>query len=643
MARSHGAPADATRAPDDRRGDQRVPAAEGGPARPPRAPTASEGTQANGIKSTEQAGGGFDGLLAELGHVTETGEGEESKDVEKEGHAAVDVSVVESMPSEDVDEMRKQQLAYALASLRKYNPDFRLTPEVVEIMHVFFDDLHPDAEGTISLRALFAELERLDPRKELVADDMRQLLWRDILARCNEGHERIDFETFCAWVMQWKEISPDTVQNVYASWAKQLALMEIGLTEDSGMFVVRSEELPSEEDLRFHISELLQGRKVRNRLMRSLSSKHDEGREGSPSSPDDSEPKKAVGNEEKETNDQEKTSSHETDATSGKLGSFLTVSKSFIAGGAAGIVAKSALAPVDRIKIMFQVHEKRVFSLRNAFKLGREIYIQDGFQALFRGNMLNILRVVPYAGVQHSSFDFFRRKFHAYNQSHVENGGNSTRDLTKLSNMQLIAAGSLAGGLSLTISYPLDIVRARYMVQLGKNKYTSLYQAVNEMYKIEGARSFTRGLLPSLLGTLPYTGIGFTLNEKFKHWMLDLQQRKAQSRRPDDDIPARLHPFSKFLCSYFAACIAQTTTYPLDTIRRRIQTDGFVIANKSGVPHELRYTGLVSTARIILANEGWRGFFKGVSVNWLRSPLATGISLTAYDVLKEFMGVEKVP
>lgn len=53
----------------------------------------------------------------------------------------------------------------------------------------------------------------------------------------------------------------------------------------------------------------------------------------------------------------------------------------------------------------------------------------------------------------------------------------------------------------------------------------------------------------------------------------------------------------------------------MDTIRRRIQTDGFVPGARSSEP---RYTGVATTARIILAQEGWRGFFKGVSVNWMR-------------------------
>eukprot|EP00644_Phytophthora_capsici_P015662 jgi/Phyca11/551917/estExt2_Genewise1Plus.C_PHYCAscaffold_440182 len=289
---------------------------------------------------------------------------------------------------------------------------------------------------------------------------------------------------------------------------------------------------------------------------------------------------------------------------------MLTVSKSFIAGGMAGIVAKSMLAPLDRVKILFQVNDQRKFNFRNAARMAKNIYVHDGFHALFRGNMLNILRVIPYAGLQHSGFDFFR---------------NNT-EIPKLSNLQLVTAGSLAGGLSLVVAYPLDIVRARYMVQMGKHRYTSIFEAVVTMYKVDGMRSFTRGLVPSLLGTLPYTGIGFSLNERFKIWY------GLNAPEPS------LNPLTKFVCSYFAACIAQTSTYPMDTIRRRIQTDGYV----SGSQVKLQYTGVVATARIILAREGWRGLFKGVSVNWMRSPVSTGISLTTYDILKEVLGVEKI-
>lgn len=436
-------------------------------------------------------------------------------------------------------DVRHKQLMYAIHSLKMYNPDFNLTPEVLEIMRVFFDDMHPDDDGTISLRALFDEIARLDPEKQLLSEETRQLMWRDISGNSRDASERIDFHGFCAWVMRWKEISPVSVRNMYTSWAQQIAMVDFGLHEADGVFVVRSEELPPSDVLKTEISKLLKARqrmnprlsrKNSNKLRTAAAASGDDrvslsAEQGAGSQPVDAGSFDAIiggqlaAEGEEEDFDNNADTQPATSTTSAEAdGSMKTMSKSFIAGGAAGIVAKSMLAPVDRVKIMFQVNDKRHFSFRNAYHLAREIYVQDGFRALFRGNMLNILRVVPYAGVQHSSFDFFRRKFHAYNFAQAEKKG-ASEQFQKLSNLQLVTAGSLAGGLSLVMAYPLDIVRARYMVQQGTHQYQTLYEAVASMYKLEGARLFSRGLVPSLLGTLPYTGIGFSLNEKFKGWV----------------------------------------------------------------------------------------------------------------------------
>ncbi|KAH7484912.1 hypothetical protein KRP22_006093 [Phytophthora ramorum] len=511
---------------------------------------------------------------------------------------------------------QRRQLAYALRALKMYNPDFALTPEVLEIMRAFFADLRPDAHGTITRTALVDAIARLDPSAE-------SRVRRDIT------DERLDFAAFCEYVMRWKAQSPQVVQSVYTSWASQIAALDYGMSEGDSLFLDLKDGPPNEKLAR-EIIQLLQTRTAQ-RLHEGEQVKFEDYEAsiaGYGLHPDDS----------LEMDEEKTMTQRHADAADAadKKGSILTVSKSFLAGGMAGIVAKSALAPLDRVKILFQVNDKHQFSFRNAARMARNIYVHDGFHALFRGNMLNIFRVIPYAGLQHSGFDFFRHKFHAYNYRKAER--ESSQEVPKLSNLQLVAAGSLAGGLSLVVAYPLDIVRARYMVQMGKHRYTSIYEAVLTMYKVDGARSFSRGLVPSLLGTLPYTGIGFSLNERFKIWTLDLQRRRMQVQHGENAPEPSLNPLTKFVCSYFAACIAQTSTYPMDTIRRRIQTDGYV----SGSQVKLQYTGVVATARIILAREGWRGLFKGVSVNWMRSPVSTGISLTTYDILKEVLGVEKI-
>lgn len=496
-------------------------------------------------------------------------------------------------------------LQSAIASLRTYNPDFVLTAEVVAILRVFFEALGPDAQDTVALRTLVQELERLDPHGRLVDTQQHARLYLEMRRHAaaeseSEGDtERLDFHAFCAWVMRWKELNPKAVEQIYSAWAHHTAtLLDAGVND--GMFgipplTIDTGTLPSSASL---LQLLLEQRAAMEptpappiapsddpiadlarigRLRVEMDTKEDvedaeeDEEEDSADwrSPEFSRENTSVLNPSAAIDHQHQhplpisiapvppssaaaASSSIVVAAVAPLphnSSVMTVSKSFLAGGIAGITAKSLLAPVDRVKILFQVHETRTFSFRNAYNLAREIVAQDGARALFRGNLLNILRVVPYAGVQHSSFDYFRRRFHAFNRrSHPERGN-------KLTNTQLVTAGSLAGALSLVMAYPVDIVRARYMVQQGPQQYRGLYEAVRNMYQMEGARGFSRGLLPSLLGTLPYTGIGFGLNEKFKHWMLEFQQ----AQRPNEPHHS-LHPLSKFVCSYFAACIAQTST-----------------------------------------------------------------------------------
>ena len=62
-----------------------------------------------------------------------------------------------------------------------------------------------------------------------------------------------------------------------------------------------------------------------------------------------------------------------------------------------GVVAKTAIAPAERVKMSFQVSNEK-FTLTSAFERGRYIASHEGPLRLWRGHSTTILRIAPYAG-----------------------------------------------------------------------------------------------------------------------------------------------------------------------------------------------------------------------------------------------------
>ena len=70
-----------------------------------------------------------------------------------------------------------------------------------------------------------------------------------------------------------------------------------------------------------------------------------------------------------------------------------------------------------------------------------------------------------------------------------------------------------------------------------------------------------------------------------------------------------------------AGICGQTSSYPLDIVRRRMQTSGMAINNNDV------YTSVRQTLVKIYKEEGIvRGFYKGLSMNWVKGPIAVGIT-----------------
>ena len=125
-------------------------------------------------------------------------------------------------------------------------------------------------------------------------------------------------------------------------------------------------------------------------------------------------------------------------------------------------------------------------------------------------------------------------------------------------------------------------------------------------------RSFYRGALPTLIGIVPYAGLSFFTFETLKRLYLDREQASP---------PVVL----RLAFGAVAGLVGQTSSYPLDIVRRRMQTEGLVKGS------HFSYRSISSSLQHIWRTEGLRGLFKGVSMNWIKGPLVVTISFNMYE------------
>ncbi|KAK5859871.1 hypothetical protein PBY51_021391 [Eleginops maclovinus] len=277
-----------------------------------------------------------------------------------------------------------------------------------------------------------------------------------------------------------------------------------------------------------------------------------------------------------------------------------SVLNSLFSGALAGALAKTAVAPLDRTKIIFQVSSDR-FSAKEAYRLIYRTYLKHGFFSLWRGNSATMVRVIPYAAIQFCAHEQYKRML----------GGYYGFQGKVLPPIPRLLAGSMAGSTAAMLTYPLDMVRAR-MAVTPKEMYSNILHVFVRISREEGLKTLYRGFAPTMLGVIPYAGLSFFTYETLK---------KVHAERT-----GRPHPYSYERLA-FGACaglIGQSASYPLDVVRRRMQTAG-VTGHTYGT--------ILGTMKDIVVEEGViRGLYKGLSMNWVKGPLSVGISFTTFDI-----------
>ena len=88
-----------------------------------------------------------------------------------------------------------------------------------------------------------------------------------------------------------------------------------------------------------------------------------------------------------------------------QMNKTLDGSRMVAAGGGAGVIARTASAPLDRIKLLFQVQAMASSGIEGTAYTGvgqafKKIYKEEGILSFWKGNGVNVIRVAPYAAAQ---------------------------------------------------------------------------------------------------------------------------------------------------------------------------------------------------------------------------------------------------
>ncbi|CAF2071906.1 hypothetical protein Bca4012_088172 [Brassica carinata] len=307
----------------------------------------------------------------------------------------------------------------------------------------------------------------------------------------------------------------------------------------------------------------------------------------------------------------------EGEEKNGILDSMPVFAKELIAGGVTGGIAKTAVAPLERIKILFQTRRdefKRIGLVGSINKIGKT----EGLMGFYRGNGASVARIVPYAALHYMAYEEYRRWIIF-----------GFPDTTRGPLLDLVA-GSFAGGTAVLFTYPLDLVRTKLAYQVvGSAKaqakavtipmeqflYTGITDCFSRTYRESGFRGLYRGVAPSLYGIFPYAGLKFYFYEEMKRHV------PAEHKK---DISLKL------VCGSVAGLLGQTLTYPLDVVRRQMQVERLYAAAKE----ETVRRGTMQTLVKIAREEGWKQLFSGLSINYLKVVPSVAIGFTVYDVMK---------
>ncbi|XP_020830779.1 solute carrier family 25 member 43 isoform X1 [Phascolarctos cinereus] len=282
----------------------------------------------------------------------------------------------------------------------------------------------------------------------------------------------------------------------------------------------------------------------------------------------------------------------------------LTGGQRLVCAGLAGVLSLSLTAPLELATVLAQVG-RGPGQPQGPWAASRSVWRAEGPRALWKGNGVACLRLFPYSVLQLAAYRKFLLLF--------------MDDLGYVSQWSAIMAGSLAGTVATIVTYPTDVIKTRLIMQnLLKPSYTGISHAFCTIYRQEGFLALYRGISLTVIGALPFSAGSFLVYVNLHRiW-----------NGPRD----RFSPLQNFANSCLAAGVAQTISYPFDTVKRKMQAQSHCLPHCGRV--DTNFSGAMDCFRQVVKAQGVLALWNGLTANLLKIVPYFGVMFSTFEFCK---------
>lgn len=191
---------------------------------------------------------------------------------------------------------------------------------------------------------------------------------------------------------------------------------------------------------------------------------------------------------------------------------------SFSSGLISGIISVSCVYPLEnaRTRLALQMNKEYYNSLYDVFK-------KTPLKDLYRGLGTSIIGFSPYNAISFMLNDLFKKNDNKkYIETIIQHKLNLKKKIEIQNDIYKLFCGGLSGLISVSITYPTDLIRRRLQIQnMDKNipKYNGIYDCIKKIYIQEGIYGLYRGILTTYIKIFPAMAIQFYMLESLHNFI----------------------------------------------------------------------------------------------------------------------------